>query len=78
MERVENALNVINDEHPKYLKDVERFIKEDPIFEYRNRIDIKRLKNYVDNKNKKLILSISRKIKFSAKHYLFKYNLRFN
>ena len=59
LERVENALKIINNEHPKYLKDVERFIKEDPIFEYRNRIDIKRLKNYVDNKNKKLILNVT-------------------
>lgn len=71
LERVENALKVINNEHPRYLKDVEKFIKEDPVFEHRNRVDAKRLKNYIRNKNKKLILNVTHSLGGGTEKHVF-------
>lgn len=46
-ERVNNALQVIQNEHPSYLSDVARFIDKDPIRLARKRVDEERLKQYL-------------------------------
>lgn len=59
LERVKNAIKVINKEHPQYLKDIDCFIKADPIFNFRKKIDMKRLQNYIQSKKVFLMITHS-------------------
>lgn len=48
-ERVKNALNILQSEHPTYLSDVSRFIDKDPVKLARKRVDEMRLKRYLSD-----------------------------
>ncbi|OOR90185.1 hypothetical protein B0181_04735 [Moraxella caviae] len=49
-ERVKHAIQVIKKLHPNYLKDVSSFIESDTPFVFRNRVDMKRLENFIQDK----------------------------
>ncbi len=49
--RVQDALKILDKRYPKYRKDIDRFIKQDPLKEIRCRLDAARMKRMCKEKN---------------------------